>query len=102
LEHYAEALDWLVEAESYMPDIFKALKTGGDARAMDECWHFAYQYFMRKKEPVPEYMLITFLGERVPAHSINPILEAMVRGQVLTKKFMNSGQQGYEPKVRLA
>src|ERR1044072_390583 len=24
LEHYTEALDWLVEAESFMPDIFKA------------------------------------------------------------------------------
>lgn len=102
LEHYAEALDWLVEAESYMPDIFKALKTGGDARAMDECWHFAYHYFIKKKEPVPEHLLITFLGERVPAHSINPILDAMVRGRLLTKKFMNSGQQGYEPKTRSA
>lgn len=102
LEHYAEALDWLIEAESFMPDIFKALKTGGDQRAMEECWHFAYQHFMKKKEPVPEYLLVTFLGERVPAHSVDRILDVMVRGQLLTKKFMNSGQQGYEPKVRTA
>lgn len=102
LEHYAEALDWLVEAESYMPDIFKALKTGGDARAMEECWHFAYQHFMKKKEPVPEHLLVMFLGERVPAHSVSRILDVMVQGQLLTKKFMNSGGQGYEPKVRSA
>lgn len=100
LEHYAEALDWLVEAESHMPDIFKALKTGGDARAMEECWHFAYQHWMKKKEPVPEHLLVMFLGERVPAHSVDRILQVMVAGQLLTKKFMNSGQQGYEPKVR--
>lgn len=102
LEHYAEALDWLVEAESHMPDIFKALKTGGDARAIEECWHFAYLHFMKKKEPVPEFLLVTFLGERVPAHSVDRILDVMVRAQLLTKKFTNSGQQGYEPKVRPA
>lgn len=102
LEHYAEALDWLVEAESYMPDIFKALKVGGDARAIEECWYFAFQYHMKKKELVPEHLLVTFLGERVPAHSVDRILDVMVRAQLLTKKFMNSGQQGYEPKVRVA
>lgn len=99
LEHYSEALDWLVEAESYMPDIFKALKTGGDARAIEECWHFSYQYFMKHKTPVPEHLIVTFLGERVPAHSVDRILDVMVRAQLLSKKFMNSGQ-GYEPKVR--
>lgn len=103
LEHYAEALDWLVEAESYMPDIFKALKTGGDQRAMEECWYFAYQYFMKhNKSPVPEHLLYTFLGERVPAHSVERILNVMVQGQLLTKKHMNSGGQGYEPKTRAA
>lgn len=100
LEHYAEALDWLVEAESHMPDIFKALKVGGDQRSMEECWHFAYQYFMKHKTPVPEHLLVMFLGERVPAHSVDRILDVMVRAQLLTKKFMNSGGQGYEPKVR--
>lgn len=102
LDNYAEALDWLVEAESYMPDIFKALKVGGDGRAMEECWYFAYQYFMKHKTPVPEHMLVTFLGERVPAHSVDRILDVMVRAQLLTKKFMNSGGQGYEPKARTA
>ena len=102
LDHYAEALDWLTEAEAYMPDIFKALKTGGDARAIEECWHFAYQYFMKHKTPMPEHLLVAFLGERVPAHSVDRILDVMVRAQLLTKKFMNSGGQGYEPKVRQA
>lgn len=101
LEHYAEALDWMVEAESYMPDIFKALKTGGDARAMDECWHFAFQYWAKNnKQPIPEYLLVTFLGERVPAHSVDRILDVMTRAQLLNKKFLNSGGTGYEPKVR--
>lgn len=100
IDHYAEALSWLVEAESYMPDIFKALKVGGDQRSMEECWHFAYQYFMKHKTPVPEHLLVMFLGERVPAHSVDRILDVMVRAQLLTKKFMSTGGQGYEPKGR--
>lgn len=102
LEHYTEALDWLVEAEAYMPDIFKAMKVGGDSRAMDEAWHFAYTYWMKHKKPVPEYLLVTFLGEKVPAHSVEKILDVMVRAQLLTKKFIEGGGHGYEPKVRTA
>lgn len=102
LEHYAEALDWLAEAESYMPDIFKALKVGGDARAIEECWYFAYQHWIKhNKTPVPEHLLVTYLGEKVPAHSVDRILDVMVRAQLLTKKFTNSGH-GYEPKGRNA
>lgn len=100
IDHFAEALDWMVESETFMPDIFKALKVGGDARAIEECWHFAYQYWMKHKAPVPEHMIVMFLQERVPAHSIKPILDAMVRGQLLTAKMLNSGGQGYEPKTR--
>lgn len=97
LDHYAEALDWLVEAETYMPDIFKALKTGGDSRAIEECYHFAYQYWIKHKTPIPEHMVVTFLHERVPAHSVDRILDVMVRAQLLKKSGV-----GYEPKARQA
>lgn len=100
LDHYAEALDWLTELESFMPDIFKSLKTGGDARAIEECWHFTYNQYLRKKEPVPEYLIITFLQERVPAHSVDRILDVMGRAKLLEKKFVASGGHGYIPKTR--
>lgn len=101
LEHYAEALDWLVEVESYMPDIFKALKMGGDARAIEECHHFAYVNWIKHKQPVPEHLIFTFLSERVPAHSVQKIIDVMVATKLLTKQFMDGGQ-GYIPKVRAA
>lgn len=99
LDHFAEALDWLVELESFMPDIFKSMKVGGDARAMDECWHFAYQHWLRKKEPVPEHLIYAFLQEKVPAHSIERIIDVMVRAKLLDKKFTAAGGAGYEPKA---
>lgn len=97
LDHYAEALDWLVELESFMPDVFKSIKVGGDGRAMEECWHFAYHKYIKTKEPVPEHLIITFLQERVPAHSVDKILDVMTRARLLEKKFI-AGGHGYVPK----
>ena len=102
LDHFAEALDWLVELESFMPDIFKSMKSGGDARAIEECWHFCYGHYIKKKEPVPEHLLITFLQERVPAHSVDRILDVMERGRLLTKQHGAGGGYAYIPKTRAA
>lgn len=99
LDHFAEALDWLIELESFMPDVFKSLKVGGDARAIEECWHFAYNHYIKHKQPVPEHLLITFLQERVPAHSIERILDVMERARLLEKQFV-AGGHGYLPKTR--
>ena len=40
LEDYSEALNWLIEAESFMPDIFKSMQSGGDSSAMEEAWNY--------------------------------------------------------------
>lgn len=102
LDHYAEALDWLIELEAAMPDIFKSMKVGGDGRAIEECWHFAYTYYLKHKTEVPEHLIVTFLQERVPVHNIERIIEAMERSKLLEKKFMKSGGKGYMPKVKKA
>lgn len=102
LEDYTEALDWLLEVEHWMPDIFKSMNTGGDARAMEECWHYAYTWWMKHQEAIPEHMLVTFLSERVPAHNVVRILDIMERTQLLTKQFLKSGGSGYKPKPKIA
>ena len=102
LDHFAEALDWLVEVETYMPDIFKAIKTGGDAQVIQECWHFAYEYFMKKSKPVPEHLLYTFLQEKTPVHNVERLIDVMVRAQLLMKKFTDGGGTGYEPRAKKA
>ena len=98
LDHFAEALSWLTELESFMPDIFKSLKVGGDARAIDECWHFAYTYWMKKQDAVPEHLLYAFLQERVPVHSIERMINIMCQSTMLKKQFSKSGAAGYIPK----
>lgn len=97
LDHFAEALDWLAGLEKYMPDVFKSMKVGGDGRAIEECWHYAYQIFLKTKEPVPEHRIVHFLQERVPVHNISRILDVMERSKLLEKKFTANGATGYTP-----
>jgi hypothetical protein len=97
LDHYAEALDWLVELETFMPDVFKSMKSGGDGRAIEECWHYCYTLWIKTKEPIPERRIIAFLQERVPVHNIDRIIDVMVRARLLEKEG-----PGYKPKARQA
>jgi hypothetical protein len=102
IDHFAEALDWLSEAEGAMPDVFKSMKNGGDSQAIEECWHFCYLHWIKHKAPVPEHLVVSFLQERVPVHNIERIIDVMQRAKLLTKKMLDGGGHGFEPKARTA
>lgn len=97
LEDFAEALSYLLEAEAVMPDIFKAMKTGGDSRVMEECYHFVYTLHVRDKKPVAEFRIIQFLSERTPGHNVERLLQVMEKAGLLKKQFGNDGGMCYLP-----
>ena len=102
LEHYNRAMNWLTEAEEYMPDIFKALSNGGDNRVMEETWHFCIQLHLKNpNKPIPENKIIVFLQQRVPAHNVVRILEVMVKAQMLRPVFSTGNGNFYEPVTAL-
>jgi energy-coupling factor transporter ATP-binding protein EcfA2 len=90
LRHYQRALNWLIEAEGSMPDIFRSMTSGGDSRAMEEAWYFIYTTCMKEKKPVLETRLVYFLKERVPSHQIKPIIDTMVKAGMLQLTVLNS------------
>lgn len=90
LEDYQRAMDALHEMEEYIPDIFKAMNTGGDSQAIEDCWHFVMKLGVKAKgQPIPEQYVIQFLAERVPAHNIENILGIMVRQRLLKQVQVN-------------
>lgn len=101
LDHFAEALDWLTEAEFVMPDIFKAMKSGGDGRVIEECYHYLYEQFIRDKKPILEHRVYHFLQERTPAHNVDRILQVMEKAGLIRKMFAEGGV-GYEPRGKKA
>lgn len=100
LEHYREALNWLVEAETYMPDVFKSMTGGGDSSAMEEAWEYMWTIYSKENKPIAEHRIIHFLRERVPAHSVMRVLEIMVKGRMIEVSIQGGGFQGYKPTSR--
>lgn len=102
LENFQQALSWLVEAESFMPDIFKSMRQGGDAKAMEDVWYFAYQLYSKSKEAIPEWKLVRFLQERTPAHNVQRILDTMVKAELFKTSQIKSVGKCYAPQARQA
>jgi hypothetical protein len=101
LENYVEALDWLMECERVMPDIFRAMRSGGDGKVMEECYHFLYEAWVKSKAPIQEHRLYAFLQERTPAHNVEKIINVMEKAGLIERKFGDVGQ-GYIPRAKAA
>lgn len=100
VDDYQEAMGWLTQAEHFMPDIFKAMQTGGDIIAIKEAWYFCYEIWMREKQGTVEARVITFLAERVPSHTVTRILQLMCQGGLLEKKMDSKLGYVYFPKKK--
>lgn len=90
-QDYRRAFDWLIEVERYMPDIFKAMATGGTGKVMEEAWYFLFQHYSKTQEPVPEHKLIQFLQERVPVHNIKNTIDMLEQGKAMEKRLTAKG-----------
>lgn len=93
LEDYHRAMDWLIEAETYMPDIFKSIAVGGDAKAIEDTYYWAYKLYSKKQEEIPEPIIIEYLQNKVPSHSVERILSLMVKSKLLERRI-----DGYRPR----
>lgn len=97
LPEYQMAMDWLIEAETAMPDIFRAMTSGADSNVMDEAWHWVYKTFLKESNrPISETRLVYFLREKVPAHNVMRVIEVMERAGLLKPKIV-SGLKCFEP-----
>jgi hypothetical protein len=97
VDHYQEALGWLLEAEMLMPDIFRAMLKGGDSQALQDCWHFIWKMEGRTKQPVMESVVALFLSERVPAHNVEKMMQLLVRTGHVEQLLTPSGHRAFKP-----
>lgn len=93
---FALAKQWLLEAESHMPDIFKSMGTSVDARAMEDTFYFVFQTFTKEKKAVAEFRVVSFMKNKVPSHTVLKNIEIMVRSGWLKPTIAN-GLQAFEP-----
>ena len=88
---FNRAMNWLVEAEQYMADIFKASASGTDTQAIDEIYHFVMIGDLGLG--VSEHKIVGFARQRVPAHSVMRVLEIMERSGMI-KAISNDPKTG--------
>lgn len=77
------AFGWLMEAEQFMPDVFRTGSVGGDSRITEEIRHFVETASKNGTVAVPEHLIVRFASERVPTHTVLRILEVMERSKML-------------------
>jgi len=75
MEDFNRAMSWLIEAESFMPEIFKAGGVLADAKAMDEIYHFVLVGGGEKG--LGEHQIMNFAKERLPIHSCYNAIKLM-------------------------
>ncbi len=98
-EDVQRALDWLLEAEIYMPDIFKAMAQGGSGKVMEDVWYYVFNTYSKEQQPVQEYRLIQFLQEKVPVHSIKPTVDMMEKSKMIEAVATATGK-AYKPNTK--
>jgi len=89
VEDFNRAMGWLLEAESYMPDIFKAGAMGADGKVMDEIYHFVLMRQGPEMKGVGEQAIVNYARERVPAHSVMRMIEVMLRSGMIEQAGYN-------------
>jgi len=98
-DDFNRAMNWMTEAERYMPDIFKAGAGNADAKAMDEIYH--YVLTLQSRGPVPERKIINFAKDYVPLHSIERVIHIMEMGGMIkaVKQDFRTGMKFFKAEV---
>lgn len=78
------AIGWLLESETLMPNIFKAMGAHGDWQLLSELYYFVWSSYQSTKRPVAKAKLQKFLSARVPVEKINRLLDMAESSNVLT------------------
>jgi len=96
LEDYRNALNWLLEAEAMMPEIFLAMAASSDSDVMNDVYAWMLQQYGKMDRPIPKHMMFNFIRERVPFHTVPKILSIMVQSRV-AEVIEIEGQLCYKP-----
>lgn len=98
-EDVTRAQDWLIEAESAMPDIFREMVQKSDQDVITELHFWMWRAWLSdNKQPIHEKAIYKFLLNRVPSANIGRVIEVSERAGVI--KRVAGTNDLWEPKPR--
>ena len=102
VEDFQRALEWMLEAEDQMPQIFMEMVGKSDSQVLNELYYFAKTLWDspgRAGQPIRRGLLVNFLSGKVPAWLIDKVIETAV-GAELLEKILVGHEVRYKPAPR--
>lgn len=96
LEDFEISLDWMLQAEKTMPDVFLEMAGRNDGDVLRELWHYAWTHWVAKKQAMHKSRLMAFLSVRVPAWQAEKMLETAAAAGYFSK----GGKDMWEPRPK--
>jgi predicted transcriptional regulator len=90
-DDFNTALGWLIEAEEYMPEIFRSMAAeNSDNKVIEDVWHLVHSWGIKKKgEGLPKTAVMRFLQNKVPSYQIETIIRTMTESEMLKSKHVS-------------
>lgn len=93
------ALDWLLEAEILMPDIFREMAAKSDNQVIQDLHFYLWRLWIKDgKKPIHEARIVNFLKAKVPSEKIFRVMEVAERSGVIAR--MAGTEKLYTPRPR--
>lgn len=99
MQDYQEAMNLMLETESFMPDVFKSMKYNSDSNVMDEVYSWVWQTYAKTGKGLPEHLITRFIAERAPSYAVDKIFRVMIASQFLVESEIssNGGRPVWKP-----
>lgn len=83
------ALEWLLEAESFMPDTFRAMAGKSDTEVLDELHYYITGLYLKSKKGVSTQEIWKFLSQRLPSEKIDKVFITAERINIIARTPSN-------------
>lgn len=81
------AMEWLFEAEAFMPDIFRAMIGKSDSQIIEELHFFMQSSWIKTKQtPINTATIRKFLAQRLPSEKVEPVLRLAEGMDVIARR----------------
>jgi hypothetical protein len=97
---FQQALEWMMEAEDLMPQVFLHMAGKSDNQTMAELYHYAQSMFespLMRGQLIRKGLLVNFLSRKVPAYSVDKVLDVAVGSGYLGQVMTSTGEIMYKP-----
>lgn len=97
LQDVERAREWLLEIESFMPQIFRDMVMKSDDQVIEETFQYTFTLYLKFRAPIASATILRFLSQRAPAEKAEKILSLMEKSGIFERI---AGTENYIPRAR--